>query len=397
MNIEQATKSLGEMGISQNHINNHITKIKHLQKNGHWSNEIAKDYIMSLKMLHSSKSEQALSELIRDFAQYYRSVRLGSFQHDELIKGFLSYAVESIRDIVPNKDDFTVKASVGQGAWADIPWIAIMHRGITESTQDGYYVVILFAKDLKRVFVSLGLGWNQFSEIFGGKLAKQNAKIRSEMLRDKVAINNQDTAENINLGAATQRGKGYEICNIVARELNIDELSDHLLISVIHSYLDKYEILRKEFGADLFYDLDSDKLLGYDIQDIYKKVKLASVKIDKKVAIKDLIAIADTQPPEKRAIYAKQIIRNKAFADYVKRRANYFCEVCGRRPFKKKDGTPYAEADHIDALYLKGKDHPDNMRCLCALCHRVITYGSKAEVDNLIAAGHYYELTSQRQ
>jgi hypothetical protein len=44
--------------------------------------------------------------------------------------------------------DYVVTGSVGQGVWANVPWIAIMNRTITVSTLRGYYIVYLFSEDM---------------------------------------------------------------------------------------------------------------------------------------------------------------------------------------------------------------------------------------------------------
>ncbi len=166
----------------------------------------------------------------------------------------------------------------------------------------------------------------------------------------------------------------------------IEGLTDDRLSKILSRHFDYYEQLRKEFGADLFF---GDDLVVIPVSEEEKtakrKIKELSTSLNKARALQELQSIADTLPPAKRKVYVSQIVRNKAFADYVKQRAVYICEICGRKPFIKKNGQPYAEADHVDPLYETGLDHPDNMRCLCALCHRTITYGSDNEISKLIA------------
>ncbi|MGE2624347.1 MrcB family domain-containing protein, partial [Escherichia coli] len=53
-----------------------------------------------------------------------------------------------------NDSKYIVTGSVGQGNWASIPWIAIMNKDITKSTQRGYYIVYLFSEDMKRLYLT---------------------------------------------------------------------------------------------------------------------------------------------------------------------------------------------------------------------------------------------------
>ena len=172
-----------------------------------------------------------LSDIIKDFCKYYRTINDQPFKYDEFTNNFTEELTTILQyELALPEDEYFIKGSVGQGAWAEIPWIAIMHRGVTESTQSGYYVVILFSKDLRKIYISLGLGWTQFSEIFGNKVAKKNAQIRASMLKDKLSIESEDITGKLDLEATTPRGKGYEVCNITERKLFIRELNNEILI-----------------------------------------------------------------------------------------------------------------------------------------------------------------------
>ncbi|MBM7655242.1 MrcB family domain-containing protein [Neobacillus cucumis] len=60
--------------------------------------------------------------------------------------------------------EYVVTGSVGQGNWAAVPWIAIMNRKITVSTQRGYYIVYLFSEDMKTVYLTLAQGVTETSK-----------------------------------------------------------------------------------------------------------------------------------------------------------------------------------------------------------------------------------------
>lgn len=120
------------------------------------------------------------------------------------------------------------------------------------------------------------------------------------------------------------------------------------------------------YGADLYFD---DELMVSDDPletNLVGSIRVQSLSIDKHHALIDLQSMADTLPPQKKKRYVSAIIRNAAFADYVKERASYICQICKQLPFIKSNGKLYAEADHVEPLYMQGRDHPDNMRCLCA-------------------------------
>lgn len=101
-----------------------------------------------------------------------------------------------------------------------------------------------------------------------------------------------------------------------------------------------------------------------------------------------LKALSNSLPPKRTERVMQKIARNPKIAQLFKASKHYICEVCGRKPFMQKNGQPYAEADHITPLggSAGGLDTPENIRCLCAQCHAVITHGSKEVVRGLLVS-----------
>jgi 5-methylcytosine-specific restriction protein A len=294
--------------------------------------------------------------------------------------------LEILRTLDLNTKEYRINGSVGQGSWAEIPWIAIMHRGITSSTRTGYYIALLYTADLKHIYVTLGLGWTQFQAKYGTKNGLSKIVSFSYQLSKKLDLDDDDITEMIHLGATATLGRGYEAGNICAYRFVVANIDEGDLEQVLERYLEFYWQLIDEVGADVFFD-ETETSIEIDMDDNVKqavsRIRQLSSSTNKGSALVALKSLADTLPPKKREYIATRTIRNRAFADYVKARADYKCEMCGRQPFLKKDGTPYAEADHVSPLYNFGVDHPDNMRCLCAQCHRIVTYGSHEEIAKL--------------
>lgn len=84
----------------------------------------------------------------------------------------------------------------------------------------------------------------------------------------------------------------------------------------------------------------------------------------------------EDKPVKERIRIAKVLERNPKFAHLVKEKAKYICEICGQKPFIKKNGNPYAEAHHIYTLSKSRIDSPKYMICVCPTCHRVLEYGN---------------------
>lgn len=330
-----------------------------------------------------------LTEYINEFSSKYESnitKKFGANNVSKIITNDIPF--ELVQKLRLDRQEYSIKGSVGQGAWAEIPWVAIMHRGIANSTQDGYYIVFLFSKNRREFYVTLGLGWTQFKEKYGAKTGLSKIVSHGYSLSKKLNLEDDDITEMIDLNASNVLGRGYEAGNICSRKFIVGNFTNLELDSVLERYLGFYWQLIDEVGADIFFDdndIEFDFIKDTSVKEIESKIKKLSSSNTKADALLEIKSLSDTLPPKKKEYIARRTIRNRAFAEYVKQRAEYICEVCCKKPFYKKDGGLYAEADHVAPLVNFGVDHPDNMRCLCAQCHRVITYGSHEEIAKLSA------------
>ena len=82
---------------------------------------------------------------------------------------------------------------------------------------------------------------------------------------------------------------------------------------------------------------------------------------------------------EMRTYYATRPVRNSAIAENHKRRHLWRCQVCGADGFPMKGGGKYAEAHHIKPLEDHGSDVPENLLCVCPLCHRLLHHAPNVE------------------
>lgn len=106
-------------------------------------------------------------------------------------------------------DDFVVQASAGAGNWANVPWVSILDLRLTQSTQEGVYPVYLFKADGSGVYLSLGFGTTKLKEIYGGREAKNQARIIRESLRSSIAELGE-WSEHVVLKSNTSLGQSYE-------------------------------------------------------------------------------------------------------------------------------------------------------------------------------------------
>lgn len=102
-------------------------------------------------------------------------------------------------------------------------------------------------------------------------------------------------------------------------------------------------------------DLEDETFAGILSNDALREI--ARSKENKEVKTKMVTTTAKT--------------RDAYIAEYAKRRANGFCQLCGNEaPFLDKHGRPYLESHHIVWMANGGADSIDNTVALCPNCHR---------------------------
>ncbi|WP_342718360.1 DUF3578 domain-containing protein [Bacillus paramycoides] len=110
-------------------------------------------------------------------------------------------ATEIIRLPFINEKQYSVIGSVGKGNWATVPWIALMHRDITTSTQRGYYIVYLFSEDMQRLYLTIGQGVTETTK-------EEMQKIKEEIRKQIHMSQKVKKDDEIFLGTST-KAKGY--------------------------------------------------------------------------------------------------------------------------------------------------------------------------------------------
>ncbi|MCP2239006.1 MrcB family domain-containing protein [Thermoanaerobacterium thermosaccharolyticum] len=140
--------------------------------------------------------------------------------------------------------DFIVKGSCGQGNWAEIPWVAIMHKSVTKTTMEGVYIVYLFSSDMKRLYITLNQGCTKLKDEYGKATAIEKMMSVATSIRDKLNPKGWKTDDNISIGNEFyEKGmifyKLYEKDNIPSDEVLKSDLND-----LINIYIDYIRITR---------------------------------------------------------------------------------------------------------------------------------------------------------
>ena len=163
----------------------------------------------------------------------------------------------------------------------------------------------------------------------------------------------------------------------------------------------KIQILFEDEGIAI--KLDPNLKISYDIlqQIILKTPEISSPlpildtfesKVDVieygKINIPNaLIELHDKIENINEVVYSKSVVlnqftRNEYIREYVRLRADGFCELCeNKAPFCDRYGSPFLETHHVEYLSKGGKDSIENVVALCPNCHRRI-HNLKLESDS---------------
>lgn len=121
---------------------------------------------------------------LAQFMDLFKETPGEKFSGDHPASSTLHKAAQQIEALLPSQlDGAIVRASVGQGNWASVPWIAVLHPAITTSTQNGIYPVLLFHPDMESVEVTIAQGVTKLREALGRQKSYEQLQQRAIALR----------------------------------------------------------------------------------------------------------------------------------------------------------------------------------------------------------------------
>ncbi|BBH22491.1 hypothetical protein Back11_38360 [Paenibacillus baekrokdamisoli] len=201
----------------------------------------------------------AQSELI----QYNNQLRPVSFSLQDSINYVMSNYIESktqtfashpvgklVRNSIPDffkslsfiGGDYKVQGSIGQGNWANIPWIAILDKRLTNTTQHGEYVVYLFAEDMSAVYLTLNQGVTVPLRDHGKREGYRYLEQKVQEMRQLLPLNDLQRDENIQL-TSTGIGRDYQVSTVAYIRYDRNHIpSDGQLISDLNNVMDNYKV-----------------------------------------------------------------------------------------------------------------------------------------------------------
>ncbi|MEW9672867.1 DUF3578 domain-containing protein [Ammoniphilus sp. 3BR4] len=137
---------------------------------------------------------------------------------------------------------YKVQGSVGQGNWATIPWIAIMDKRITESTQYGEYIVYLFSEDMSSVYLTLAQGVTVPIRDKGKKDGYEYLEQKVREMRDLLPLHSFQKDDNIQL-TTSGIGRDYQVSTVAYIRYTPDQMpSDNQLVADLKELVENYRV-----------------------------------------------------------------------------------------------------------------------------------------------------------
>lgn len=298
-----------------------------------------------------------LKKIIEKVLYEYPIVSKENFKGHSFASYLRSDVPASLNNYLNLPNVYSIQASPGNGAWANIPWIAIFNKVITESVRSGFFVVYLFSADFSGVYLSLIQGTDSQKAIYGlgrsREVLRNQAKVFRSLIGQKIGIHMSDKID-LKLEAipkettARRLGKAYEAGNILAIYYSIDNIPlDEQLVKDLLEMLGLYEyLIENQPGESQDNDADSEEIWLED---------LTKYRIHRRVE------------------------RNQALSKKAKEIHGYICKACGFdfEAFYGGIGRKYIEAHHNIPVSSLEKtkiqlDPAKDFTVLCSNCHRMI-------------------------
>lgn len=275
--------------------------------------------------------------------------------------------------------EFKVQGSIGQGNIADVPWVAIFNKKVTTSAQNGYYIVLLFSKDMTSCYLSLNQGATFFERQYSRRLQfPKMSEVGQAALRHLAPIA-PAVSGKINLAATGDLSKGYEHGAIVSYRYEANSLpSQQTVEQDFLTLLAHYDTLFAVAGESI-HDLVEVNEATYQ-QAVIDRI--STKKSGSKAKFVEPAGVVAA--PKRRTLKGKStVVRNPAVGEYALELASFKCEIDPMHAtfVSGSSHVAYLEAHHLVPISLQPRFDPvsldvsANVVALCPMCHKRLHHG----------------------
>lgn len=332
-----------------------------------------------------------LIEQIKDFAENYLQEKAQNVTAKKTVPSWTKLVDEiprTFRRSARLPGSYKVEGSIGKGNITEIPWICFFDKDVTESAQEGYFIVLLFKSDMTGFYLSLNQGWTQYEKLYGAKQGKKevakNAKHAQSILR---TISSYEKI-TLNLDAKRDLGKGYELGNICSIYYELSSLpSETQIVNDLRNLMAAYLELKGMVGKNIF------NIGGLISEDAFQEATQSSEP-------KPLPNGPINKKSKTNSTNGSNWYRDPSIARDAIRDALYLCEIDKNHMtfIAKATGNPFVEAHHIFPMEYQEEfefslDVPENIVALCPNCHRKLHHAELEDKKDIIKS--LYEIREE--
>ncbi|AWP29481.1 DUF3578 domain-containing protein [Paenibacillus sp. Cedars] len=197
----------------------------------------------------------SLQNVLIEIMNSYIAARNEAFAGHPLGTLFRQTIPEQIRSLYFIDPNYKIQGSVGQGNWANVPWIAVMDKRLTDTTQHGEYIVYLFSEDMKSVYLTLNQGVTVPKDELGKKEGYHYLEQKANELRELLPLEGMQKDDGINLTSKSGLGRDYQVSTVayIRYDRNAIPDDDQLLAdleNVVFNYKMYVDHVIKNKGVD---------------------------------------------------------------------------------------------------------------------------------------------------
>jgi len=280
---------------------------------------------------------------------------------------------------------YKFQGSYGNTGMTHTPWVATFDTRITTSAQNGFDIVLLFAKDMQSCVLSLNQGYKAFTEEFKKhSLALKKIKETAEKARAYLEPIAGATYGPIDLKAETANSKGYELGAIASFVYPASSLpTEEKFAEDYKKLLNAYQELFNLAGPNL---MSLQALTDSEFQK-----ELEEGLITEKEVMQDEIIGPEKKPSPLPSVVGVKYKRDIKKSKKALKNSNFCCEydISHKSFISGLTGKMYVEAHHLIPMSEQGRyenslDIVANIVALCPNCHRLVHHGTFIEKSKLI-------------
>lgn len=187
-------------------------------------------------MLHEMLARLA-SDYIYERGKNFAGSEFGNFVRHDI-------AIAAKKRLIFLPYDLKVKASVGAGNWASVPWLGFFDPLITESATKGFYVVYLINAQTQEIYLSMNQGTTAAYQSFGEKEGRNHLRRNAVEMAARVQdFASQFSTAPIDLSSEDSLPLGYTAAHAFGRKYDANSLDKDEFYTDLETMLAAYETL----------------------------------------------------------------------------------------------------------------------------------------------------------